>query len=513
MERLSDRHEGDLDGRLRPIDHVDEVAVAVVVAPETARLSETQHAAWMLINLLARAQRVVKHVKVNCPPEVALAGPIVPLARRDVELAEALVSGGKAVGAVPVAAGSPGDDDMVLVVGATQPRSAPGRHVRGRGWWGGVGDRPVELTGVPSDLPFGPYVAAALAAAEVFLDVRLPAAAERRPSFYGWDCWSSALAAYRDELAPTDLRGLDLTGTALAGVGAVGAAWAHTVWATPGLIGNVTLADADPQGITTSNLNRCPLFGHASLNQPKAEAAARLAADSAITWHPHHGRLEELPDLPTLLVSAVDTNRAREALQHRYPPRILSGSTRDLRAEILRIGPPGIGACLRCYNRPESFTGDDELRARTRAGGPAAIAALAATASVPVSEATRWIEQGSCDEVGVRLLRTLRAGEADKEPPRFAVGFTSVTAGVLLAAETIKTLIETLPATDSPQTNNVTFQFLAPASDTNGAEYRARDLACPACAPSNPATAVWQRRCDETGRSTGRRSGSATSTH
>ncbi|GLY38867.1 hypothetical protein Amsp01_048910 [Amycolatopsis sp. NBRC 101858] len=499
MERLSDRHEGDLDGRLHPIDHVDEVAVAVVVAPETAQLSETQHTAWMLINLLARAQRVVHQVKVSCPTDVALTGRIVPLAPRDVELAEALVSGGEAVGAVPVTPGSPGRDDVVLIVGATRLDGVPGRHVRGRGWWGGVGDSPIELTGAPNDLPFGPYVAAALAAAEVFLDVRLPAAAERRPTFYGWDCWKSALVAHPGELTPADLRKVDLSGTALAGVGAVGAAWVHTIWATPGLIGDVTLADADAKGITTSNLNRCALFGHAGLDQPKADEAARLTADSTVTWRPHHSRLEELPDLPTLLVSAVDTNRAREALQHRYPPRILSGSTRDLRAEILCIGPPGVGACLRCYNKPESFTGDDELRARTRTGGPDAIAALAKTASVPTAEVADWVEQGSCDEVGARLLRTLRAAEQGREPPRFAVGFTSVMAGVLLAAETIKTLIGTPLTSDSPRSNNVTFQFFAPASNINGAEHRARDLSCAACAPTNPATAVWRRRFDGKG--------------
>ncbi len=470
------------------------MAVAVVVAPETAALSETQHTAWMLINLLARAQRVVGHVKVCCPAEVPLAGRVVPLAPRALKLDQALVSGGGAIGAVPVTAGSPGDDDVVLVIGATAPDSTRGRHLRGRGWWGGVSDRPIELPATPSDLPFGPYIAAALAAAEVFLNIRLPATAERRPNFYGWDCWTSALASRPGELAPTELQGVDLTGTALAGVGAVGAAWVHTIWATPGLIGDVTLADADVKGITTSNLNRCALFGHIGLDQPKAYEAARLAADNDITWHPHHGRLEEIPDLPALLVSAVDTNRAREALQYRYPPSSLSGSTRDLRAEVLRIGPPGVGTCLRCYNRPESFTGDDDLRARTRSGGPGAIAALAATAEVPVAEVARWIEQGNCDEVGTRLLRTLRAAEQDGETPRFAVGFTSVMAGVLLAAETIKTLIGTPLATNSPQFNNITFQFFAPASDTNGAEYRARDLSCPACAPSNPATALWRRR-------------------
>jgi len=46
--------------------------------------------------------------------------------------------------------------------------------------------------------------------------------------------------------------------------------------------------------------------------------------------------------------SPLDTNRARQALQGHYSPLILSASTFDLRAEVLRAGPPGLGACLRC---------------------------------------------------------------------------------------------------------------------------------------------------------------------
>src|SRR5215207_8141194 len=57
---------------------------------------------------------------------------------------------------------------------------------------------------------------------------------------------------------------------------------------------------------------------------------------------------EDLGVAPRLLVSGVDTNRARQALQGHYPPLILSASTFDLRAEVLRAGPPGLGACLRC---------------------------------------------------------------------------------------------------------------------------------------------------------------------
>lgn len=87
------------------------------------------------------------------------------------------------------------------------------------------------------------------------------------------------------------------------------------------------------------------------------------------------GRFQDSPDIPTLLVAAVDTNRAREALQQRYPPRIISASTRDLRAEVLRVGPPGIGACLRCYNTPEPITADETLRQHALSNGEAAIEA------------------------------------------------------------------------------------------------------------------------------------------
>ena len=92
------------------------------------------------------------------------------------------------------------------------------------------------------------------------------------------------------------------------------------MWATNGLTGDVAIADADAKGVTVTNLNRCPLFGRASLHACKAAEAAHIASDAPITWHPHHGAFEKLGITPDLLVSVVDTNRAREALQSRYRP-------------------------------------------------------------------------------------------------------------------------------------------------------------------------------------------------
>ena len=299
------------------------MAVTVVAAPGTAHLAAAQHTAWMLVNLLARAVGIVTIVRVACPPLVPLAGRVIPLASRDLPLREALVAGGQAIGAVPVeAAGHPEAGDTVIIVGGTYPDvAAVARRPlrRGQGWWGASLKPAAAASAPPSSLPFGPYVAASLAAAEVFLCARLPAGAYVVAETAGWDCWTQALTPSPVPGAPATMSDLNMSGTALAGAGAVGTVWIHAIWATPGVHGSVLIADADKAGVTNSNLNRCPLFGAASLGEPKAAEAARICSDAKVTWDPRKARFEDLGITPSILVSAVDTNRGREALQDRYP--------------------------------------------------------------------------------------------------------------------------------------------------------------------------------------------------
>ena len=88
------------------------------------------------------------------------------------------MTGGQAIGAVPVqAATGPQPGDTVIITCGAHPDAAqwPGaRYVTGHGWWGAVSGQPLAAGGSASDLPFGPYTAASLAAAEVYLRARLP---------------------------------------------------------------------------------------------------------------------------------------------------------------------------------------------------------------------------------------------------------------------------------------------------------------------------------------------------
>lgn len=185
----------------------------------------------MLINLLARAEGIIDTVQLDCPPSVPLANNVVPFGTAQ-SLRERLVEAGSLMGIRPVVlAPAHGRADRTLVVAPTTPptTAAPTMTIWASGWWGGVStsaDGPPTawtLAAEDNPLPFGPYLAAALAAADVFLTLRLPPGARTTPPTYGWDAWSQRPAELPPTAGPTALS-LDLTRAGLAGAGAVGAA-------------------------------------------------------------------------------------------------------------------------------------------------------------------------------------------------------------------------------------------------------------------------------------------------
>lgn len=56
-QTVSNRHEGDLGGKLCSFGEVRPVRASIVIAPERAAEVAVQHAAWMAVNLLCRFDR------------------------------------------------------------------------------------------------------------------------------------------------------------------------------------------------------------------------------------------------------------------------------------------------------------------------------------------------------------------------------------------------------------------------------------------------------------------------
>jgi hypothetical protein len=489
MSEVAARHSGDLAGQLLAIDQILQPAVRVQVSSSAATLPAVQHTSWMLINMLSRLDRIIREISLVCPSSVPLTGRIVPLAGRQLFLDEALEAGNAAIGVVPLGSAVP---DITLQVGP-QPDGNLDFNVYGEAWWGGIFQEPIKYTGI-SRLPFGPYMAACVAVGEIFKRARMLTSrrVERRQAFFSM--WSYKASVQPDRSGLDVLPLIDLSRSALAGVGAVGSTLLHTLWATD-MTGLLRIADNDPAGVEQSNLNRYPLFGSASVGRQKASEAARVLEDATFQISAFDGGFERIyadNSRPVILVSAVDTNIARSNIQNQYAPIILSASTSDLRAEVLRCGPPGVGACLACFNPPERAPTDEELRINLRKSAEN-ILQIASTTGFDVSDIQEWLSSPQkCGETSTRILEELQ--RSVHEPERFAVGFVSVMAGTMLAAELVKTAGTLDASVLGERSNRAVFQFFDPLGYTNRSTHYPRDPECPKCAPQTPASEEWKRR-------------------
>jgi hypothetical protein len=493
MDSIADRHAGTLDDRLAPLDAAPYAVVVVTVPAAVAHLPSCQHTVWMLANLLTRAVGIVAKIVVECPMDVALAGRIVPLAPRDLDLSAALARGTACIGGVPVLVVPAADiesADFRFVVGPGPAR--PGYiRVHGERWWGGFSTGEVPGGG-RSTLPFGPYVAACLAASEVFKAIRLHDYRPLNAVFYS--SWNLTARPEPDTdadwIGPAEVGGLPIAAT-LAGVGAVGSTWVHALWATEGIAGSAVIADADKFGVDRTNLNRCPIFGTDSLGQQKASEAAQICGDASLTWHSHDGPVGSAPDRLPLLVSAVDTNASRQSVQQLYPARLLSASTLGLRAEVLRCDPTGGAPCIHCFNPIEAAgPDDDELRRRFRGMTVDEQHQLASELGVDLDEAVSWATEGTCGYAGDQVAGRLRGTAVGAEA--FAVGFVSVMAGTLAAAITIQESMGTPRLAGTLCTAR--FTFLDPLFARNAPIRCLRQAACAMCDPDTPAGEIWRDR-------------------
>lgn len=477
-DRVSDRHEGDLGGLLRPFDDTLRASITVEVDPTYAKTPAAQHTAWMLINVLARMFGVVDRIGLICPSSVPLLPRVIPLAPSARFLDEGLSIGAAEIGIVPATLNAQYDAQLVVGPGPAGPA-----RVWGQGWWGAVSVGGIEV-GESSVLPFGPYIAASLAGAEVFKAARDKSPEpEPRPTYLS--AWHLRMATAALPGGPASVRlAVDAS---LAGIGAVGSTTAHALWATPGLVGDVDLIDDDQKGIDATNLNRYPLFGRGSISRRKASEAKRLLSGSEIDWHAFDSAVHQMTTIRPRLLSAVDRNDSRREIQLRYPPRILSASTRDLRAELTRCGPPGIGACLSCFNPVEHGEADEDLRERVRRMTSDERRRKGDEIGMSEADVSEFVATGKCGESSDRLMASLRAGPP---LPAFAVSFMAVLSGTLLAAELLKDMLDSHVPLDDRSTN-FKAQLWRP-SDVQPREY-ARDPNCPHCAPGI-ATNIWGER-------------------
>jgi hypothetical protein len=279
----------------------------------------------------------------------------------------------------------------------------------------------------------------------------------------------------------------------LAGAGAVANAHLLTLATAPGLTGAIDVFDYDT--VDTTNRNRCVLFFEGDVDATKTDVVKRVLSGGSVTVRPHHERAEAGIRPASTVVSAVDTPESRAAIQARYPRRVMQGSTKNLRVELLRCDPTHATACLRCYQQPRNTDlSDDALRVQLAALPDAELQRKVSDISGDPDALREWIDTGLCSSVAGEMLAHFRRSDDEQE---FAVGFVSALAGVLLAAQTVKEALAGAAGAGAPlraAMSRARFTLLDLGAATSGAGPYARDDRCPMCVPGSPAMEVWSTR-------------------
>lgn len=469
---LGDRHLiPDASGALLPVEG-DRAGTVRVVAPlEVARTYSGQHMLWMLFNLLIRQDRLVNRVVAEVP-EVPLLDGVAPIGTAEnlpltlMRLAEMVVGSHVRVDVLKSDT-SPADVEILV---ANAPSSTAAGHrfcMYGSGWNAYVG-QPGSAPNLESASrnPLGPYFSACLAAGEVFKKLR-----QFRPGrgqFIGNLAFSltdlNAYPAWADMPGEELPLNIAIGEPYLVGAGAVGQAFALALGATPGVQGHVTVID--PQDLDDiTNLNRYPLAQHNDFERrrPKVEIVADYLRSRGLGVHAEKAmwqdylrrtnRTAQRTDLAareasyryeTVLscVDDTDGNSARHAIQNVWPRTLIGASTHGdgLRTTVSLYDVLSGGMCLKCYNPLRDSRQElQRLVSQLQSMLPDERATWIQERNLDIKEIEVALSDPGCASVGMKQL----ADYVDRPgSPNFSVGFTSVAAGVILAAQFIKLAIK-----------------------------------------------------------------------
>ncbi|WP_194473433.1 ThiF family adenylyltransferase [Bradyrhizobium sp. CCBAU 51753] len=457
-ETISNRHLLQATGLAEKPLHLAQ-RVRIVLDSEWASSRAGQLLASCLVNLLVRQVELVGTIEILCPPIAALIRqpngdvPGVPFAQSLVLVAswavgdrvEVLTPQAPAIAAdvtIVIGRGSPGYSGTVLLA-------------LGNGWkaWIGACERGPTHVVPDSTNPLGPFLAAALAAGEVFKRGR----GLLRGRFLkgdGYSLWSGQTSPRWDELEDgPELAGAGLRPIHIVGAGAVGNGLAY-------ILANSGFADAyvvviDDDTYDDTSLNRCFLAGHDDVDDPKVDAVAGAMDRSGIGVFKYRGTIsqylvadrtglradvvQQADDLSfDIVASCVDRGLSRQHVQGLAPSLLFGGSTLGLKARAnFYPNRPG-AACLSCFN-PSERDGEKmrELEKKLRDLGVDDRAALLQDAGVDPQLIEDYLASPKCGTLGEAALRNL----ATRAPSQFSVGFVSLAAALLLATKMFQVIL------------------------------------------------------------------------
>lgn len=481
-----ERHLDDRGGRLSLLG-AGAKRVGVSISGALARGPEGQAMLWTACNLLCRLRGVVGELAVCVPAGVDTAAPaaVPPPAPGRGDLGEALLGSlGACSRGCPVRLErgelERGLDAVVqLGTGSFSGTGAP-FEVRAAcaGWlayvWRDTGPAPAvpaSAAGAAGCNPFGAAAAACLSIGEVFK--HLGGLDTKRGRFAESLCFSAYdLGAHERGSAPSNPAlppRIDLGRLAVCGAGAVAHSFCQAIASLGGVRADLLIVDRSvnyvmgDETIEDSNLARYVMATGADVGRPKAEVLCERVRASGVRAAFTDDGIEALAGRGGLsgeehVVSCVDNNRARHAIQGCMPRIIRGGSVHDLSSRVSVYDMAAGTACLRCENPVEAGESDEGVAGRLRGMGRDQRRAEAGRAGVDPGDLDRYLESPACGALSGDALRRLAA----VLPPEFSVNFATMLSGTLLAAEAAKAACPSLrPALDGSAHSDMFYGFLS----------------------------------------------------
>jgi hypothetical protein len=334
--------------------------------------------------------------------------------------------------------------------------------VIGTGWraWIGRPERAPQGILPRCRNPLGPFLAAALAAGEIFKASR-GILRGRLLEGEGFSLWSGESGEDWDKLQDgPEVAGLRLGAFHLIGAGAVGNDLAYILANMEPGAGYAAVIDDDAYDGTS--LNRCLLAGWQDVEHPKVDPVAAVLRSGGIGAFPFPGTIKdylngdrtdlyadlarEVEDLAfDIVVSCVDRGVSRQDIQGLGPTMLMGASTLGLSARANFYPVRAGAACLACFN-PAERDGEKirALEKQLREMPREERVAFLEGKGIDAQAVEKWLADPRCGGLGEAAVRDL----ATRTPSEFSVGFVSLGAALLLGSMLLR---ETVLASAKPK--------------------------------------------------------------
>lgn len=440
--------------------------IGVKISEKYASTREGQLLLWMTCNLIVRLKEIIKRIELVIPDNIGITEPnFIPfnLKNRD-NLRETITEGTKICSReceVKISTNCDfiEENDAIILLGhdtETNTQSKFSIRASSNEWLAYVGRHnwhPPTFS-KNNNNPFGAFSAACIAVGDVFKFIG--GLNEKNGAYSLKSCFSSYDFSMRDieegeaiVLENPSLSGrVDIGKLHIVGAGAVAHSVCHSLYAIPEVIGKLIIIDRKTNEkektelIDDKNLNRYVMASRIDINKPKGQLLAEImnhkkpSIDASGFDESFETYVNTTSDSYFHVLSCIDTNRARHAIQDQIPRIIHGGSTYEMRIQTSLYELAKNTQCLKCYNPIASDSETDkEVIERLRSLSPEEIREEARKAEIDPKKLSQFLKEPQCGILGNESIQKFAKFKTELQA---SVSFVSAMSGFMLAAELIK---------------------------------------------------------------------------